>query len=262
MLIDTHCHIHSEDYQLDSNEVFKAAFDAGVGKIICVGTDESDTALAIEFAANRKNCWATVGIHPHEAKHFDVKTSRLPELALDPKVVAVGETGIDYWYEHSPRQIQETLFKWQIDLALESDLPLIFHVRGSKSNPGDAFTDFFRILDEYDAKGKQIRGVVHSFSAGQPELTGVISRGLYVGLNGIMTFTGDERQLEAAKSVPQERLLLETDAPFLTPSPKRGTINQPKHLVLTAEFLAKLRGESISTLTDTTSANATRLFNL
>jgi len=149
------------------------------------------------------------------------------------------------------RDKQEYLFRLHIELALQYQLPLIFHIR-------DAFDDFFRIIGEYEG----IKGVVHSFSAGPEELNGVISRGLYVGLNGIMTFSKQKSQLEAAKNVPLEKLLLETDAPFLTPVPFRGKICKPEHLVQTAQFLSELRGESLEEIANSTTANATKLFGV
>ncbi|CAN5632007.1 hypothetical protein BH23PAT1_BH23PAT1_1920 [soil metagenome] len=175
----------------------------------------------------------------------------MERLASLSKVVAIGECGLDYYYQHSPKKEQENIFRFQIELALKAGLPLIFHVRA-------AFADFWRILDEY----KGVRGVVHSFSATTDEVEQIVSRGLYAGLNGIMTFTKDSRQLEAAKVIPLDSLLLETDAPFLTPVPFRGTICEPKHVVLIAEFLAGLLKVPVSEIAARTTANAIKLFNI
>lgn len=254
MLVDTHCHIQFPDYELDPDAVIAAATEAGVTRLLCVGCTLKDSQAAITFVQDRESAWATVGLHPHEASkyvHDHRALQQFRELASRPKVVAVGETGLDYYYEHSPRQLQAQLLRFQIAVAQEHDLPLIFHVR-------DAFADFWQIFDEY----KDLRGVVHSFSATEKELEEVLARGLYVGLNGIMTFTKDIKQLDAAKRVPLDRLVLETDAPFLTPVPFRGKVCEPKHVRVTAEFLANLRGENLEDLAAATTQNAQSLFGI
>ena len=253
-LVDTHCHIHFPDYELDPDEVVKDAVQAGVSRMICVGCTLTDSKFGVEFAARYENIWASIGLHPHEGSEYihDHKAmQQFRDLAGSAKVVAIGETGLDYHYMHSSKEDQQKLLRFQLDLAVEHDLPLIFHVR-------QAFDDFWRIFDTY----KGLRGVVHSFSATDKESQEALSRGLYIGLNGIMTFTKDKRQLEAAKAVPIDRLLLETDAPFLTPVPFRGKICQPKHVEVTARFLAELRGETLETIAAATTKNAKELFKL
>lgn len=251
---DTHCHIHFPDYQLNPEEVIKNASQAGVSRLLCVGCTLADSRLAVEFAQSWPHIWATVGLHPHEGAVYvnDHKAlQQFRDLAHHSKVVAIGETGLDYYYNHSSHEDQTKLLRFQLDVATELDLPLIFHVR-------EAFDDFFEIVDGYP----DVRGVVHSFSSSPQDLNRVLSRGFYVGLNGIMTFTKDRRQLKAAKEVPLEKLLLETDAPFLTPSPFRGKVCEPKHVVETAKFLSELRGESLESLARATTNNAKRLFEL
>jgi len=253
-LVDTHCHIHFDDYPFDAKTVISNAAAAGVTKLICVGCSLSDSRLAVDFAAAHKNVWASVGAHPHDGADFlsDPKgTAKFKELLACPKVVAVGEIGLDYYHQNSSKADQEKSLRAQIEASSELGLPYIFHVR-------DAWEDFWRILDDY----KIDRGVIHSFSAGPEHLDEVLKRGLYVGLNGIMTFTKDEAQLKAAKQVPLNRLLLETDAPFLTPKPFRGQTCEPKHARTTAEFLAGLRGESLDKIAAATSANVERLFGI
>jgi TatD DNase family protein len=269
-LVDTHCHIHEANYQLqgddpvrarwlkagikDPDTLIKGAQDAGVTRLICVGTSLEDSQRAVDFVQDHSNCWAAIGIHPHEAKLYAGKPDPLGQfaaLAKRPKVVAVGECGLDYYYGHSPKGAQAELLHFQLQVAQEHGLPLIFHVR-------DAFDDFWPILDQY----KGVQGVVHSFSATTKELEDALARGLYVGLNGIMTFTKDPAQLAAAKRVPLDRLLLETDAPFLTPTPYRGTICEPKHARVTAEFLSALREETLEQFAVATTQNATKLFKL
>jgi len=253
-LIDTHCHIHFPDYQLDPEAVIANAADVGVTKLMAVGCTLPDSKAAVEFAARHDNIWASIGLHPHEGSayvHDHAALQQFHDLANKPKVVAIGETGLDYHYMHSSKEDQEKLFRLQLDIAAEHDLPLIFHVR-------NAFDDFWKIFDRY----KGLRGVVHSFSAGSKELEEILARDLYVGLNGIMTFTKDAEQLEAAKRVPLTKLLLETDAPFLTPVPYRGTICEPKHVLNTAEFLARLRGEDLELVARASTANAEELFKI
>jgi len=267
--VDTHCHIHEASNQTGGDEFVrdkwaKAGFidpialvkesnTAGVTRLLCVGCTLKDSQMAVALASQQTSCWASVGVHPHEAKdHLDEKTqSQLADLVTDNKVVAIGEIGLDYFYEHSSKADQVKMLQFQLDLAQTHNLPVIFHVR-------EAFEDFWPIFDQY----KGIQGVIHSFSSDAKDLEQILARGLYVGLNGIVTFTKQADQLEAAKQVPLDKLLLETDAPFLTPAPQRGTICQPKHVVVTAEFLAKLRGESLAELAKATTANAQKLFGL
>jgi TatD DNase family protein len=269
-LTDTHCHIHEilgpakGEYPVaarwhkaditDPDSVLRAAREVGVNRVVCVGCTVEDSALAVEFVQEREGAWASIGIHPHEADRYvrdQAALDRFAALALHPKVVAVGECGLDYYYTHSTPEAQTEILHFQMQLALKHNLPMVFHVR-------DAFADFWPIFDQYQG----IRGVIHSFTATRADLDEVMKRGLYVGLNGIMTFSKDLEQLAAAKAVPLERMVLETDAPFLTPAPIRGTICQPKHVVMTAEFLAHLRGESLTELAKTTSVNATKLFGI
>jgi TatD DNase family protein len=235
-------------------QIIGRAADAGVTKIVCIGCSLSDSEVAVQFAQDHPECWVSIGLHPHEAQHYagnDAQLAAFAELATKPRVVAVGECGLDYYYEHSPRVAQIEVLRFQMELALQHDLPMVFHVR-------DAFDDFWPIFDSYAG----IRGVIHSFSAGVTDVEQIIARGLYVGLNGIMTFTKHDTQLAAAKAVPLDRLVLETDAPFLTPSPERGKVCEPKHLRLTAEFLAQLRGETIEQLAAATTHNAAKLFGI
>lgn len=253
-LTDTHAHIHFPDYELDPEEVLQAAAANDVTKVLCVGCTLTDSKLAIAMAARHENVWATIGLHPHEGQeyvHDDVALQEFRALAEQPKVVGIGETGLDYYYNNAPKSDQKKLLRFQLSLAEEHNLPLIFHVR-------EAFTDFFAILDDFEG----VQGVVHSFTGTIAEMKEILHRGLYIGLNGIMTFTKEAKQLDMAKQVPLSKLLIETDAPFLTPVPFRGTICQPKHIRVTAEFLAQLRGESLEEIAAATTANAARLFKI
>lgn len=253
-LVDTHCHIHFPDYPLDPEVVIANAAVAGVTRLIAVGCTITDSKLGVEMASRHESIWSSIGLHPHEAANYvnDDKTlQQFRDLAIKPKVIAIGECGLDYHYMHSNMEDQKKLLRFQLDLAVEHDLPLIFHVR-------QAFSDFWSILDEY----KGLRGVVHSFSSTRADSDEILARGLYVGLNGIMTFTKNSEQLDAVKDLPLEKVVLETDAPFLTPTPERGTICQPKHLVVIAEFLARLRNEELESFADQTTLNARTLFGI
>lgn len=274
-LIDTHCHIHdpefSSKYDQSVDEIISEAKSDGVGTLICVGTDLASSLSAISFAKSRVGCYCSLAIHPHEVAtqpldklmaEIDVMDKLIPENM--PKIVAIGECGLDYYYhsDEKVREKQKKLLEKHIEIAKKHDLPIIFHIRDPKEQDintlGLAFKDFFEILDKH----KNMRGVVHSFSAGPQELRGVLLRGLYVGLNGIMTFTKQAHQLAAAKKVPRGSLLLETDAPFLTPAPFRGTMCKPKHIRATADFLSELRDENLEELAKETSANARKLFSI
>ncbi len=253
-LVDTHCHIHFPDYQLDPDEALIQAAKDGVSRVICVGCTLEDSKGAVEYAAGRDGVWASIGLHPHEAGRYvhDHKALQcFHSLASKPKVVAIGECGLDYYYEHSAKDAQKKLLRFQLDIAVEHGLPVIFHVR-------DAFEDFWPIFDDYSG----LKGVIHSFTATKKEVKDIVSRGLMVGLNGIMTFSKKHEQLEAAKAVPLSHLVLETDAPFLTPVPFRGKICEPKYVRVTAEFLSEIRGESLETLAAATTNNSRRLFQI
>lgn len=249
--VDTHCHIHEDSYAFDADETIIRALEAGVTKCIVVGTSAEDSQKTVAFSAARDNVWASIGLHPHDAKFGEDAFTVLKNLAGMPKIVAVGECGLDYYYNHSSKEDQILALEFQLQLSKDHNLPMIYHVR-------DAFDDFWPIYDRFGP----IRGVIHSFTATKTELEQALARGLYIGLNGIMTFTKDQNQLEAAKAVPLEKLILETDAPFLTPVPVRGTVNEPKNVVLTAEFLSNLRGESLATLAQATTQNAQQLFGI
>lgn len=254
---DTHAHIHFPDYGLDASAVWEESQAAGVGGMISVGCTVKDSRLAIEFSRKHKNSWAAVGVHPHEATEFladpnaKIELEELLENAAEDKVVAVGEIGLDYYYENSNKADQIEMLEYQIGLAEKYGLPVIFHVR-------DAFADFWPIFDRFNVK----KAVIHSFTGVQSDVGSALERDLSIGLNGIMTFTKHEDQLAAAKAIPLEKLVLETDAPFLTPKPLRGKICKPEHVKLTAAFLAELRGEPLEQLVKQTTLNARRLFNI
>jgi len=248
MLIDTHCHIH-ESYELPLDEVLLRASEAGVDEYICVGTSEESSRLAIAFAEEHPEAYAAIGVHPHDTKDGYSAINNL--MGTSSKIVAVGEVGLDYFYTHSPREVQMEALEAQIQVALAHNLPMIFHVR-------EAFDDFWPIFDKYPG----IRGELHSFTDSSENLQKALERGLYIGVNGISTFTKDEVQKKTFDSIPLDRLLLETDAPFLTPAPLRGKVNEPAYVKLVAEYHADRRGISLEEISDATTANARTLFQL
>lgn len=258
--VDTHSHIHSKDYVLDAAKVYEDSIKLLEFFIVC-GEDVEDSRLAVNFSTNKPGVFASVGIHPHEASNAS-NVDELRELAKQDKVVAIGECGLDFWYMHSDKAVQIEVLTKQIEIAQELDLPLIFHVRGEKERPSDIFNEFFMLIDSLNNRGKKIRGVIHSFTSGQKELEGVLSRGLAVGFNGILTFTKDEALIDVGRTVPHGSFVLETDSPYLTPTPNRGKVNVPKNVVDTAMFLAEVRGESLNELLTQTNKAAKRLFNI
>lgn len=249
MLVDTHCHIHDTNYPLDIGDVVARAHHAGVNQMICVGTSEQSSRDAVVFAGNHEHVYAAIGVHPHDTKEGYAAIGEL--LAAGEKPVAIGEIGLDYFYTHSPRDVQIRALEEQLALARRYDLPVIFHVR-------DAFDDFWPIFDNIPG----LRGVLHSFTDTQANVDRALARGLYIGVNGISTFTKDPAQQAMFASLPLERMVLETDAPFLTPSPYRGTVNEPAFVRNIAEFHATIRGVDLDTVAHATSTNARALFAL
>ncbi|MBA3757468.1 TatD family hydrolase [Candidatus Saccharibacteria bacterium] len=253
-LTDTHCHIHLDNYPIELEKVISSARSAGVSRLICVGTTLADSERALEVAAKHEGVWASAGVHPHGVSGFAAspkEQATLAEMLNKSSISAIGEIGLDYYKNYAPKIEQQKAFKLQIEMGLNRGLPFIFHIR-------EAWDDFFAIFDAYPG----LTGVVHSFSAHQQQLDEALRRGLYIGLNGIMTFTNDNRQLAAAKTVPIDRLVLETDAPFLAPKPYRGQTCEPKHVLNVVEFLAWLRNEPVEALAKATTSNAIRLFKL
>lgn len=250
MLVDTHCHIHDQEFFSDvRQEVYERARAEGV-TMICVGTSQSDSRAAVEFADQKADTFAVVGVHPHDSKHGVAEIGEI--LAENPaSVVGVGEIGLDYFYDNSPRDVQIKALEQQLQWASDYKLPVSFHVR-------EAYQDFWPVFDNFSG----LKGVLHSFTDTQASLEAALGRGLFIGVNGISTFTKDEAQRAMFKSIPLSNLLLETDAPFLTPSPLRGKINQPAFVRYVAEHHAKVRQVSLEDLAVQTTANADELFKI
>lgn len=248
MLTDTHCHIHEPGYE-DAEAAYLRALDSGVTKLICVGTDEVSSQQAIRFAEEHDNAWASIGVHPHDTKDGYEGILRVARHK-SAKLVAVGEIGLDYFYTHSPKAVQAEALEAQLQLAVESELPVIFHVR-------EAFEDFWPIFMNFS----KLRGVLHSYTDTMGNLERALGEGLYIGVNGISTFTKDDMQRQMFDAIPLDRLLLETDAPFLTPAPHRGKVNEPAFVKHVAEYHANRRKIELEHLARVTSANASNLFS-
>ncbi|MCA9338814.1 TatD family hydrolase [Candidatus Saccharibacteria bacterium] len=245
---DTHCHIHQDDYPLDAEEVLVHAEQKDIRRLICVGVDEQSSREAIDFSAKHTNAWASVGVHPHEAQYG---IEGIKNLIKKPKVIAIGECGLDYFYTHSSKEDQIKALEQQIDLAISHNLPLIFHVR-------EAFDGFWPVLNNF----KDVKGVLHSFTGTMQDMQEGLKRGLFFGINGISTFTKDEAQQKMFAAIPLKKIMLETDAPFLTPKPHRGKKNEPAFTLLVAEHLAKSRHISLEELSKITEKNVSTLFRV
>lgn len=253
MFIDSHCHLNYKGLVEDQQAVLGRARAAGVDRMLNISTRASEWDEVIGLAEQEDDVMASVGIHPHEADlHPDVHADMLVERAAHPRVIGIGETGLDYYYDHSDRERQRQSFRSHIAASRETQLPLIVHTR-------DAEADTLFILDEEMGKGR-FPALIHCFTASRDFADRVLELGLYVSLSGIVTFKNARDLQETARSVPLDRLLIETDAPFLAPVPHRGRTCEPAFVADTAAFLAGLRDEPIERLAEATSANFRRLF--
>ncbi len=251
---DDHCHLWLDDENPEADwahvaEVVAAARDAGVARLISVGTGLATSAAAVEAAARHADVWATVGLHPHDAR---LGLDGFEALLHRPKVVAVGECGLDYHYDHSPRAVQRDVFAAQIELAHRHDLALVVHTR-------DAWDDTFAVLD---AEGVPARTVIHCFTGGVDEVDACLERGANVSFSGIVTFRNATDVQAAAVRCPLDRLLVETDSPFLAPVPNRGKPNQPAWVPLVGEAIAMLRGCDVADVATASWENASRVYRL
>jgi TatD DNase family protein len=250
MLINTHTHVHGPEFDPDREQALSRARDVGVEVCIAVGTDVADSRRAIELATKHPAVFASVGVHPHEAAGLTAEgLDELTRLAGAERVVALGETGLDYYYEHSPKDAQRARFADQIRIAAGLGLPLIIHTR-------DAWDDTFHILDEHPHRG----GVFHCFTGSREHAEAAIARGFFVSFSGIVTFAKAQDLQAVAARVPLDRVLIETDCPFLAPVPHRGTRNEPAFVALVAQKLAELRGVSVEDIARRSRENARRCF--
>jgi len=254
VLIDSHCHLNYPGLAERQDEVLATARGAGVGGFLNISTKQSEWDEVIAAAERNADVWASVGVHPHEADaHPDLGAAALIAAARHPKVVAIGECGLDYYYDKSDRTAQRERFAAHIEAARTTGLPLIIHTR-------DAEDDTTAILTEATEQGG-VGGVLHCFT-GSAELARIaLDLDFYISLSGIVTFKNARNLQDVAKTIPQERLLVETDSPFLAPVPHRGKTCEPAFVTDTAAFVAGLRGEEVGALAEATTANFFRLFN-
>jgi len=252
VITDTHAHVAWESFDSDLEEVLARARAAGVGRMIVVGTTPETSRAASKVCQGRSGLHPTAGIHPHDASAADDEArAEIERLAREGACVAIGETGLDYFKEHSPRAVQAECFRWQLGLARELDKPVVIHCR-------DALADVLAVLDEVPG----VRGVMHCYTYGPDELGSCLARGLSISFSGVVTYKKNDANRAAARAVPEDRLLVETDCPFLAPEGHRGRRNEP---ALVREVLARIaseRGASFEELARVTSENAERLFGL
>lgn len=254
MLVDSHCHLDAPKFDEDRTEAIARARAAGVERMINVGCDLASSRRSIDLAQTHPDIFATVGVHPHEAKDapagFD---DTLVTLAAHARCVAIGECGLDYYYDHSPRDVQRRVFAQQIAAAKRARKPLVLHVR-------DAFDEAVDILEAEGAR--EVGGVFHCFTGNVAQAKRALDIGFLLSMPGVVTFKNAGELPDVARMAPREMLLVETDAPYMAPHPHRGKRNEPAFVALTAAFVADVRNEERRAFTDQTGENARRLFRL
>ncbi len=253
MLVDSHCHLDFDQLAEDRSGVLSRARAAGVGAMLTIGTHRSNHAVVKEIAESSPDIWCSIGIHPHEADSDSLRAEELVALADHPKVVGIGETGLDFYYDHSDRERQADSFRAHCAAARETGLPIIVHTRNADAETADI------LREEYGAGA--LRGVIHCFTATRQFAAAALELGFYISFSGIVTFKKADDLRETAKFVPADRILVETDAPWLAPVPKRGKTNEPAYVGYTAACVAELRGLSPEELAEQTTANFYSLFD-
>lgn len=264
-LVDSHCHIDGEAFEADRDEVVARAKTAGVTAMLNVGTGDphsDDLRKAVAVAENHENVFASVGVHPHDAKLYDDKAeNHLIELARSEKVIAWGEIGLDYYYDHSPREVQRDVFRRQINTAKELDLPIIVHSRDANEDTVEILAEAFSEQTKNEKLKAKNVGIMHCFG-GTPEMArSLMDIGFLISFAGNVTFKKAENLRYAASVVPLDKLLVETDCPFLTPEPNRGKRNEPSFVVHTAKFLADFYGIDFEYLARQTTRNFLNIFD-
>lgn len=253
MLFDSHAHLDDEQFEEDREAVIERAVAGGVGYILNAGACMASSARAVQLAQSHAVIYAAVGIHPHSAAAMtDADAEQLLTWAKDPKVVAIGEIGLDYHYDFSPREVQRAVFTRQMELAKVADLPIIVHDR-------EAHAD---VADLIRRQGKGLRGVLHCYSASLEMAREYVKQGFYISIAGPLTFKNAARLPDVVRKIPADRLLIETDCPYLAPHPLRGKRNEPAHVRYVAEKVAELRGISLDEVAALTTDNAKRLFGI
>jgi TatD DNase family protein len=253
MFVDSHCHLNYKGLVEQQQDVLARARAAGVAAMLNISTRESEWDDVIRLAEQEDDVWASVGIHPHEADaHTGIDTAKLVAKARNPRVIGIGETGLDYYYDHSDRTRQRSSFREHIVAAQQTGLPLIVHTRNAEEDTADILTDEM-------GKGAYT-GVIHCFTASTNFARIALDLGLYISISGIVTFKNAKDLGEIVKDIPQDRLLIETDSPFLAPVPHRGKSCEPGFVADTAQFLSNLRGVAVETLAAHSTDNFYRLF--
>lgn len=253
-LIDSHCHLDNDQFDSDREAVIERALASGVEHMMAIGTGEGppDLEAGIRLADRYPAVYSTVGVHPHDASKATGETYRqLAALLSHPKVLALGETGLDYHYDHSPREVQRDVFVEQMRIASDARKPIVIHTR-------EAWADTLALLETYWLP-TGLGGIIHCFSEGWEQAQQALALGFYLSFGGIITFPKSLNVQDAARQAPADRILIETDAPFLAPVPNRGKRNEPSFIVETARKLALLRGETVESVAAATSANFRRL---
>ncbi|MGH7476144.1 MAG: TatD family hydrolase [Longimicrobiales bacterium] len=252
MWFDSHCHLTEPRFAEDADAVIRRAHDAGVVGLVTVASTVVDAAAALVLARRNTSVWSTAGVHPHEAGRTDPSAmTRVQELLQDPRVVAVGETGLDYYYDNAPRELQRRSFEWQLALAEETSLPVVVHARAADADVAAMIAG---------VRGR-VRGVLHCFAGGRALLEAGLAADWYVSFAGMVSFRSYADQ-ELVRQVPGERLLVETDSPYLTPVPHRGKRNEPAFVADVGAALAAIRGEDVLALAARCTANARRFYAL
>ena len=253
MLIDSHCHLEYEGLVENRQAVLARAREAGIRGFLNISTRQREWDAVIATAEREPDVWASVGIHPHEAdSHADLGEAVLRAATQHPKVIAIGETGLDYYYDKSDRQVQQALFRTHIAIARDTGLPLIIHTRDAEEDTG-------RIVEEEMEQGA-FPALIHCFTASAPFAERMLQAGLFISLSGIVTFKNAKDVQAVAATLPDDRILVETDSPFLAPIPHRGRTCEPAYTVDTARFVAQLRGVTPEELAATTTRNFFTLF--
>lgn len=251
MLVDSHCHLTDARFDEDREAALRRAVTAGVSRIVSIASNLEDVSAVLALIEHSDRVWGTAGIHPHEAESAPPRAmDQVARLSEHPRIVAIGECGLDFHYDFSPRDVQQRVFRGQLELARELDMPVVVHSR-------DCDREMIEVLDEF---GPDVRGVLHCFTGGFELLKTGLDAGWYVSLTAIATFASFDPEI--VRAIPSDRLMIETDSPYLAPKPHRGKRNEPAYLGLIAERIAEIRAVSVETLARETTRNALTFYSI
>ena len=269
MLTDTHCHLDFDKFDPDRQAVLQRAWDAGLTRILIPGLDLYSSVRALKLAESNPNLFAAIGVHPSDSLTWDGQTiNALRELSISQKVVAIGEIGLDYYWDAAPHEHQKKILVEQLILAEELELPMVIHLREKNDQlDGECSQDLVKILEKWTSHLQAIHhplaerpGVLHSFSGSQDVAQKALELGFYIGVTGPLTYKGASKRQELLSRLPLDRLLIETDAPFLTPAPNRGKRNEPAYVAFIADKIAEIHSTTREQVAEVTTANSVRLF--